>query len=393
MRNNESVLASNALEGKPFSVSETLWCYPNEQQCQFLPSLEAYAALQDWDAIVLYRHGGVLEQTDGIGKCNWVENNPLLITQTFIASRVFRDRLVREADQTVLCSYDPKTAQDTYLDSLTGHAVWPAEPYPLGGLLRENKPDGSLPFEIALKHKVRKQFVTGDSSIRLMDNDGNNKTKTDLSQVALRELMDLGKVDSIQSDTGEIISDKKRQLLLVDAPGYKTITGKLAGAVELESKSICVNMKEPRYASISLLALDKKPISESDRILLSTVARVRNTGMKWDEEKHYVKEWGKGPVLCENVPARVSTKVDERDGGFKAWALDGGGRKKKQVGCEVKDGVLRIEVGGDETVWYLLETGGRRVKTDVRDQRSDTRRSTESSREVGGQFMNLRSSL
>ena len=91
-----------------------------------------------------------------------------------------------------------------------------------------------------------------------------------------------------------------------------------------------MDMKEPRYASISLLALDEKPVSKSSRMLLSTVARVRNTGMKWDEEKHYVKEWGKGPVLCENVPARVSIKVDQRNGGFTAWALDGGGRKKKR---------------------------------------------------------------
>ena len=54
LRNNESVLASNAMEGKPFSVSETMWCYPNEQQYQFLPNLGAYASLQDWDALVLF---------------------------------------------------------------------------------------------------------------------------------------------------------------------------------------------------------------------------------------------------------------------------------------------------------------------------------------------------
>ena len=356
LRNNESILASNALLGKPLSVSETGWSYPNEHQCQFLPDLGSYASLQDWDSLILFIHAA--KPGDGIANNSvpalFFENNPLIMTQAFFASRVFRAGLISGAEETLICSYDQKAIRETYMDSLTGHGVWPAAPYPLGNLMGANR-DGSLPFEIALKHKVRKRFVEGDFSICLESKKGNKEIKPKLSDRDLRELMDLGKVDSIQSDTGQIISDKKRQLLLVNAPCYKSITGKLEGTIELGSKSVCVDMKEPRYASISLLALDENPVSESGRLLLSTVARVRNTGMKWDEEKHYVKEWGKGPVLCENVPARVSIKVDPRDEGFTAWALDGGGRKKKRVPCAVKGGVLQIMVGGDETVWYLLE--------------------------------------
>ena len=55
--------------------------------------------------------------------------------------------------------------------------------------------------------------MAGDSFIRLTGKDGNKDSKQKLSERDFGELMDLGRVDAIRSDTGQIISDKKRQLL------------------------------------------------------------------------------------------------------------------------------------------------------------------------------------
>ena len=78
----------------------------------------------------------------------------------------------------------------------------------------------------------------------------------------------------------------KKQLLFVDAPFYKTTTDRLNGTIGLDSWDFVLDMKETRYGSVSLLSLDKNPVSRSGRLLLSAVARVRNSGMKWDKTKH-----------------------------------------------------------------------------------------------------------
>jgi len=370
LRNNESVLASNALKGKAFSVSETGWCYPNEYQCQFLPNLTAYASLQDWDALILFIHAP--KPGDGIGNGSYpddsFEMNPLTMTQAFIAARVFRQGLVKSAEKEIVFSYPQGDVRSLYLESLTGHGVWPAAPYPLGILSNENS-KGSLPFEIALKHRVRKRFLDGGHlSIGIENGGGKLPEFRELSKVELKALAGLNQADFIASDTKEILSDKRRQLLLVDALEYKTITGRLEGRIRVDSGEFSVEMSEPRYGSLSLLALDGKPILESGRMLLSTVARVRNTGMKWDEDKHHVKEWGKGPVLCENVPGKVSIRIGEGRRPV-VWALDGGGRKTRRVPCEMMEGKVSLEIGREETIWYLVEIRG--WTSEIRGRRSD----------------------
>jgi len=280
------------------------------------------------------------------------------MTQAFIAAMVFRFGRIRAGNKELVFSYDPKSVRESYLASLTGHGVWPAEPYPLADLQKDGLAF-SLPFEIALKHKVRKRFLgKRDFSSGILGEEGRNGASRNLSEQNLKDLMSLRNVDSIVSDTGEILSDKNRQLLLVDAPCYKTITGRLRGKIELGSGTFSVDMKEQRYGSVSLLALDSEPVPKSHRLLLLAVARVRNTGMKWDETKHYVAEWGRGPVLCENVPARVTMAVSGNPAHAVVWALDGGGKKIGRVPYKLCDGKLEIEIGGDETVWYFVESGG-----------------------------------
>src|SRR6185503_11451077 len=47
-------LSRTAFAGKPYTVSETNHPFPNEYASEGIPILAAYAALQDWDMVVMY---------------------------------------------------------------------------------------------------------------------------------------------------------------------------------------------------------------------------------------------------------------------------------------------------------------------------------------------------
>lgn len=374
LRNIESVLASNAIEHKPFCVSEINWMYPNQYQSLFLPKLSAYACLQDWDIVILYAHVSSKGKGDeGIRQWNLIENNPLIMTQSFISSLVFRNRLVKKAQFEVVFSYSKDFERASYLNSLTGHWVFTANPYPVSIGSRGER----VRYEIALKHKVRKEFAINGFGGSRIEGSGNSRIEELSNSVSLKEntekrviikgqgatktwpsfihdVKQLGEATAIASDTGEITYDREKERLVVNAEKYESVSGRLQGRIDaLDGCEI--EIEKPVFGSISLISLDDKAIGDSNRLLLSAVAKVRNSGMEWDQDRHRVLRWGKGPVLCERVEGKVGLKVTRADGRFRVWGLDGSGKEKSEIRPKLVDGSLAIALGNGDVVWYLIE--------------------------------------
>jgi len=367
LRNNVSLLATNTLADKPLSVSETNWCFPNEQQCQFLPNLSAYASLQNFDALIVFKHSPLPKTGQGVDDSRahqamyGVENNPLLMTQCYMASRVFRGRVLAPGRRRVLFRYDqprrndgePSFVERSYPLTLTGDWVTPALPYPYG----VQGKDGiyNMDYEIALKHRTAKTFAhpgNGTDGGVYWDSGEGLEPLTKQERLRLRAL---GEANRIVSDTGEIAADSEKHLLQVDAPRYATVTGRLEQTMT-QSKRLAVALEEERYASVAALALDGEPLVRAGRVVLSAVGRVRNSGMRWDADKHRILQWGSGPVLCEALPGRVRLRM-ENPQEVEVWALDGAGRKVRRVASKASEAGLSFRLNAAQTVWYLLERG------------------------------------
>jgi hypothetical protein len=86
---------------------------------------------------------------------------------------------------------------------------------------------------------------------------------------------------TIRSRTGELKWDYGRGVVTADAPGVQSACGFLskAGTIEL---SQCTIEIENRYASLWIVALDGKSVSESEKILVQIMTEERPTG--WEEE-------------------------------------------------------------------------------------------------------------
>ena len=161
---------------------------------------------------------------------------------------------------------------------------------------------------------------------------------------------------SIVSDTGEVEFDRRAEdavSLRVNAPAARVLIGRVGGRtfqlgdVRLEVGAGTRN----GYANIALVALDARPVAESQRLLLTAVARVENAGQRWNGARTGVTEWGEGPTLAEPVPLTVTLPGT----GWRATALDGSGRRRAQVPMS---GAALKTAGVHATLWYLIERGG-----------------------------------
>ena len=122
---------------------------------------------------------------------------------------------------------------------------------------------------------------------------------------------------------------------------------------EFKLGDISIQTKNP-FSIVYVTSLEKeKTIAESGLVLITTIARARNAGMryKYGENKTILEEVGGAPLMVEPVDATITfhnTKIK------KVTALDHDGRKTdRQIG--VKNGKLILNGGKNKTIWYLVE--------------------------------------
>ncbi|MFA6938117.1 MAG: carbohydrate binding domain-containing protein [Treponema sp.] len=99
-----SGLAVQRIYGKPFSVTEYDHPYPNQYNSEMLPMLSTYACLQDWDCIFSFAYElsqkGENESTRISGYFDQADN-PSKTPANIVASRIFRNFLVKSAEEKV----------------------------------------------------------------------------------------------------------------------------------------------------------------------------------------------------------------------------------------------------------------------------------------------------
>jgi hypothetical protein len=153
---------------------------------------------------------------------------------------------------------------------------------------------------------------------------------------------------TIVSDTGEITLDRGergRETLTVNAPAARCAFGFIVGRPHvLGDVTLTVTQGFERYANVALVAIDGLPIGRSKKLLLTTLARVENRDMEWNQAGTAVR-FGLGPTVAEPVHATVALPP----GSWNARVLDGNGKAIREM--PVRDRVLQT---GGAGVWYLL---------------------------------------
>jgi hypothetical protein len=109
------------------------------------------------------------------------------------------------------------------------------------------------------------------------------------------------------------------------------------------------------FATIILTSLDGRPLARSEIMLLTAGSRVANTGMKWNDARTRLVNYGGSPTLIEPVTGMVTLRNIDKARGVSVAALDGSGKplgdaihaKKTAEGWA-------IPIGAPVTTWYVV---------------------------------------
>ena len=121
------------------------------------------------------------------------------------------------------------------------------------------------------------------------------------------------------------------------------------------------------YAVIALSSLDNdKDIAHAESMLLTTVGRVENTGMKMSEAPDKIQpldgkppymqmdDFGTAPILCEVIEATLRLKTNQTN--LRCWAVNSEGLYLGTTPITYEDGYAVITLGEKApSIYYLIQ--------------------------------------
>lgn len=300
-------MAATRVGGKPFTVTEYNHPTPNEWQAECIPMIAAFAAMQDWDGVFLfaYSHNSryTKDRMDGFFD---MEGNPLQITQSPLAARIFLSGSVKPLANALTVA----AARGEMLS--TGSRYY----------------DRIWPFVQA--KSVRWQDLLA------------SRIEIAFDVTAPRARPAASAADSrMDYSTGQFILQDPHAVVFVGFPKSDTT---------INLGPLSIGKFDSPFISLILTPADpSKTIERSDRLLLCLTARGDNTGMQWDATRRTVSNnWGGTPPRIEPVKASISTPIP-----FKVYPLDSSGARQQPL-PDVGSGVHVFHLGQPATVWYEL---------------------------------------
>lgn len=312
-------LARTAMTGKAFTVSEVNHPYPSDYGAEMIPTLAAYAALQDWDGIFFYTFEAKLldKATPVIGDHFDITQDPVKIAQLPVGAMLFLRGDVAPARTVVQRNYST--------DQIDEAARMPRalQPYFTPG----------FPMTLPLVHGSR---------VGCLD-------------CAPAPAPSVPPANPILSDTGELSWRIEPQggVISVDTPRSQALVG-FARAAKAATTHLSVDIGND-FAAITLSALDGKPLRTADRMLMTATAKAGNSGQVWNDRHAMLDIWGTAPTWIE--PVRGWLMLRDLDGALAVTAtpLDGAG---KPNGPDIKGRMLEdgweLPVGTPAATSYLV---------------------------------------
>ncbi len=298
-------LARFRVDGKPYTISEYNHPAPSDFQAEMMPLLSTFASLQDWDAIYSFCY-----EATASGQPNDKINGYFNIAadaakSAFFPSTalIFRAGLVPSIERKAVLVLPKKP----WAESCDANWSW--------------RKHGGVPSAYAYRLGV----AVGEGSASKL-----------IADPAPAEPPVLG---AVRTPDGAVFR--------ADAPAAKAVTGYVSGqTVALGGATFAFPKFENRFAALTLVAMDCKPLAESKRVLLTLVGRVENQEMGWNATRTSVGDrWGHGPVVAEGIPCKVTLAVS---GPRKVYVLDPAGKRLRSLDAGYSGGVLTFEVGPKE---------------------------------------------
>jgi hypothetical protein len=295
---------------KPFIVTEFNACYPNEYLLEALPLVAAYHSLQDNDGLLQFDFGLSMVGTERMGGFN-SNLMPDHLAQWVVAVPMF-------------LRGDIKKAPGYVLDSITDKQLFSLPCY--SDFLDKN-------FFLSYVTRVAKSY---------------DHRKMDSPEVYKKYFDESKKI--IQSETGELTLDYKKNILKIDAPNVQGAVGNTADGT-IDCKNFSVKLKN-KWASAILVSKQNKPISESSELYLVVVTPTKMSGQVYNHSRNTLTNPGSLPIKAQVAEGEVEIKTSVKSAIVTALAPDG--TKGKNLNANIKANSISIKLNEGKTFVYEI---------------------------------------
>ena len=157
----------------------------------------------------------------------------------------------------------------------------------------------------------------------------------------------------IESNTGQLTWDysQEKGYFTVNTPGTKAIAGFTSGQ-NIDLGDISIQTDNP-FVIVYITSLDKgKTFENSSSILVTTIARARNSGMEYayNDNETVLKSVGGPPLLIEPVNVNITIRSSSD---FTVHVLDHDGLRTDRT-VPVKKGKFKLDGKKYKTIWYEI---------------------------------------
>ena len=320
--------AQHRIAGMPLTISEYDHPAPTFFCAEMYPMLNSFAAFQDFDGIYHFTFDAPY---DGGRIDNFFSSAGHPLKQVFVpvGAVLFRMGAVQPGKHVVQLDLPPSSVLENMIK--TGDRIR------LHGSNMKNvwEEAGATPG-LAIIHPANVNF---------------NATEFKLSEPVTPT------TGPWESETGEIIWDNRdsvNAVYKINSPSAKAAVGYIGGkTIDLGNVTIAMDTTRFNWATITVTALDGKPVERSSRILLVAAGRVENTGWKWDAEKTTLGgDWGKSPTIAEGIPAKLVFRGMNK---FSVFSLDPSGNQVNEVPVVRRGEDQSFGIGAQyKTLWYII---------------------------------------
>ncbi len=323
-----SSVASQGVEGKPFSVSEFNEVFPNRYALEGPLLFALIGNLQDWDALYMFDYCGNAGEYAAKYTTSFFSQsgNPIKSAQLPVAARMFLGRQSAPASSTVGVDLNPDELAAGYAKGLVS-----------GRDLLESK------------GLDRRTFLSDRLRIRTFELPAPAPAGHSLPP---------GSVIASNGELSWIHDNSPASWMRVKGSAVQGAIGFLKGsAIDLGDWQFQVRSASPDHLAVLLQSKDGVSLRETRHMILSVWTEHQNTNMQWNSSQTSVDDrWGSDPALVR--PAQIDLTI-----GFpsarvlRIYPLDETGARKGALAADQSGSASRflIDTARDGAVWYEIE--------------------------------------
>ena len=307
---------------KPFSLSEWTMCPPNQWKAEAAPIVAAYGmGLQGWDASLHFIQDGSRIGDGWPGMSSYSSDTPHYMGQ--FPALAFAVQKGHFKESPVIASRMATT------ESLfSGSPAWAQNYY--DGKTNITAP-GAVPDEVFAMGRVTVGFGDGKDTATDLKPLWNETEKT------------------LTSATGEMVWDYGKETILLKSPKTQGVIGRAAGR-EISLPGVSVKLSTD-FVSLLFTPLDDQPLAASKHVLITALARDKQTGAVYSADGKKLENVGTAPLLLEPVQAALRFQGTKP---AQVRALDYQGVPKGKGITVAADGTFTID-GTNAAYYYEMK--------------------------------------